>query len=165
VSAPRLAVVVPDYRELAAVLERERAAGRTVALANGCFDLLHVGHVRLLAEGAGAADRLVVALNTDASVRANKGEGRPHVTLHERMEVMAAVDGVDFVTSFGEPTADALLGALRPDVHVKGTDWTEETVPERDVVVAYGGRILIAGDSKTHSSTELIERRRRPPPR
>ena len=152
-------LVVPDYRALARHLEAPRA-GRTLALANGCFDVLHVGHVRLLREAAAAADLLVVALNTDESVRRNKGAGRPHVPLDERMEVLAAIQGVHAVTSFPEPTAEALLEALRPDVHVKGTDWTAETVPERDTVIAYGGRILIAGDPKTHSSTELIEKRR-----
>ncbi|MCB9898661.1 MAG: adenylyltransferase/cytidyltransferase family protein [Planctomycetes bacterium] len=133
-----------------------RDRGCRVALANGCFDVLHVGHVRLLREAAGAADLLVVALNADASVRRNKGEGRPWVPLDERMEVVAALEGVAYVTSFDEPTAHALLDSIRPDVHVKGTDWTAETVPEREVVEAYGGRILIAGDPKTHSSTGLI---------
>jgi rfaE bifunctional protein nucleotidyltransferase chain/domain len=151
------AEIVPDYRELAARLDARRSTA-TLALANGCFDVLHVGHVRMLQEGAGSADLLVVALNTDESVRSNKGEGRPHVPLVERLEVMAALAGVDYVTSFGESTAHDLLHALRPDVHVKGTDWTAETVPERDVVEAYGGKVLIAGDPKTHSSTGLIEK-------
>ena len=148
--------LVPDFRELARELAPLRS-GRTVALANGCFDLLHVGHVRLLQEARAQADLLVVALNTDASVRGNKGPHRPVVPLVERMEVIGALAGVDFVTSFGEPTAEALLGALRPDVHVKGTDWTAETVPERAIVLAYGGRIAICGDPKTHSSTALAE--------
>lgn len=148
--------IVPDYRELAPLLEEERRRGRSVALANGCFDVLHVGHVRLLAEACGHADVLVVALNDDASVRANKGEARPFVPLDERMEVIAALEGVGFVTSFGEPSAEQILATLRPDVHVKGTDWTVETVPERDVVFAYGGRIEICGDPKTRSSTALI---------
>lgn len=152
-------LVVPDYRVLGKHLQKERA-GRTLALANGCFDILHVGHVRLLREAAAAADLLVVALNTDESVRTNKGPGRPWVTLEERMEVIAALKGVHSVTSFPESTAEGLLDALRPDVHVKGTDWTEDTVPERDTVIAYGGRILIAGDPKAHSSSELIEKQR-----
>lgn len=152
-------LIVPDYRVLGRHLAKERA-GRTLALANGCFDVLHVGHVRLLREAAAAADLLVVALNTDESVRRNKGAGRPHVPLEERMEVIAALEGVHAVTSFPEATAEGLLDALRPDVHVKGTDWTAETVPERATVLAYGGRILIAGDEKTHSSTDLIERQR-----
>ncbi|GJM23021.1 MAG: hypothetical protein DHS20C15_29360 [Planctomycetota bacterium] len=151
------AQIVADYRALGAQLATLRR-GKSVALANGCFDVLHVGHVRLLREAAGAADLLVVALNTDESVRGNKGKGRPHVPLVERMEVIAALAGVAFVTSFPEPTADALIEALKPEVHVKGTDWTADAVPERAAVEAYGGRILIAGDEKTHSSTGLIDK-------
>ncbi len=154
--------IVERYRELAPLLEAERRGGRTVALTNGCFDVLHVGHVRLLRGARDKGDILVVALNSDASARENKGEGRPHVPLGERMEIVAAISGVDFVTSFGEPSAGPLLEALRPDVHVKGTDWTPDTVPERDVVLGYGGRVEIAGDPKRHSSTELIERVRPP---
>jgi rfaE bifunctional protein nucleotidyltransferase chain/domain len=155
-------LIVADYTDLAEQLRPRREAGARLALANGCFDVLHVGHVRLLREAAGAADLLVVALNTDASVRNNKGPGRPHMPLEERMEIMAALDGVTAVTSFPEATAEGLLNALRPDVHVKGTDWTADTVPERDTVLAYGGRILIAGDEKTHSSTELINKQGAP---
>jgi len=149
-----------DYSRLAALLEAERSRGKTIALTNGCFDVLHVGHIRLLGEARACGDLLVVALNDDASVRANKGPQRPMVPLDERAEVIAALRGVAYVTSFGEPTAKELLCALRPDVHVKGTDWTAETVPERAVVEAYGGRIAICGDPKTHSSTALIERAR-----
>jgi len=156
--------IVPDYRELAPLLAAERARGRRVALTNGCFDVLHVGHVRLLVGARAHGDLLVVALNDDASVRANKGPHRPWVPLAERMELVAALEGVDFVTSFGEPTAERLLEALRPDVHVKGTDWTAETVPERHVVARYGGRVAIAGDPKRHASSELIERIRRGAP-
>ena len=151
--------IVPDYRALAKRLEAERA-GRSVALANGCFDVLHVGHVRLLAEARGHADVLVVALNTDESARALKGPGRPFVPLAERMEVIAALAGVDYVTSFGEATAGALIEALRPEVQVKGTDRSPESVPERAQVERYGGRIVICGDPKTHSSTALGERLR-----
>ena len=151
------AEIIPSYTELAERLRAERG-GRSVAMTNGCFDVLHVGHIRLIAEGAALGDLFVVALNDDASVTVNKGAGRPLVTLAERMEVIAALAGVDFVTSFGEPTAHELLKTLRPDVHVKGTDWTADAVPERSVVEAYGGRIAIAGDPKEHSSTDLIER-------
>ncbi len=150
------ATIVPDYRELKERLEPLRA-GRTVALTNGCFDLLHVGHVRLLRAASTQAQILVVALNTDQSVRQSKGEGRPIVPLEERLEMLAAIEGVDYVTSFPEALANDLLDALRPDVHVKGTDWTEDTVPERDIVTAYGGRIAICGDEKQHSSTELVD--------
>lgn len=157
-SAAEPARIISDYHDLAGELRALRNEGATIALANGCFDVLHVGHLRLLAEAATTAELLVVALNSDASVTANKGEGRPWVPLDERMEVIAALRGVDFVTSFGESTAGPLLVALRPDVHVKGTDWTADTVPEKDVVMAYGGRVVIAGDPKTHASSDLIER-------
>jgi rfaE bifunctional protein nucleotidyltransferase chain/domain len=150
--------IVADFHILADELRELRADGVSIALANGCFDVLHVGHVRLLSEAAATADRLVVALNSDESVTANKGEGRPWVTLDERMELIAALRGVAYVTSFGDSTAGPLLAALRPDVHVKGTDWTEDTVPERDVVMAYGGRVVIAGDPKNHSSSGLIDK-------
>lgn len=152
------APIVPDYRELARRLAPLRAAGRSVALANGCFELLHVGHVRLFEAARGHADVLVVALNHDASVRASKGAGRPLVPLEERMELVAALGAVDWVTSFDEPSADALIEVLRPDVHVKGTDWTPETVPERATVEAYGGRVVVAGDEKRHSSSALAAR-------
>ena len=152
--------ILPDYRDLARELEPARA-GRSVALANGCFDLLHVGHVRLLRAAAREAEILVVALNSDARVRATKGAERPVVPLEERMEVVSALAGVDWVTSFDEPTADELLRTLRPDVHVKGTDWKEEEVPEREVVLAYGGRIAILGDPKTHASSDLAKKMRR----
>jgi len=149
------AQIIASYTELATALAALRR-GRTVALTNGCFDLLHVGHVRLIAAARAHGELLVVALNTDASARRNKGPARPVVPLGERMEVIAALAGVDFVTSFDEPTASELLGAIRPDVHVKGTDWTRETVSERAIVEAYGGRIAICGDPKTHSSTALL---------
>jgi rfaE bifunctional protein nucleotidyltransferase chain/domain len=152
--------IILNYRELATTLEQERARGRTIAVANGCFDLLHVGHVRLIAAARREADVLVVALNADESVRAQKGAGRPRIPLLERAEIVAALDGVHYVTSFAEPTADSLLAALRPDVQIKGTDRTPETVPERQTVAAYGGRIAICGDSKEHSSNALIRKLR-----
>ena len=129
-----------------------------MALANGCFDVLHVGHVRLLAEARRHCDVLVVALNSDESTRASKGPSRPLVPLVERLEIVAALVGVDFVTSFGEPTADALIRALRPDALVKGTDRTPDDVPERETLAACGGRVLICGDPKAHSSSDLIRR-------
>jgi rfaE bifunctional protein nucleotidyltransferase chain/domain len=152
------ATIVPDYHELQERLAALRQ-GRTLALTNGCFDLLHVGHVRLLIAASTQAEILVVALNTDESVRESKGEGRPLVPLEERMEILAAIEGIDYVTSFPEALAGDLLDALRPDVYVKGTDWTQETVPEREVVTAYGGRIAICGDEKRHSSTEILKGR------
>lgn len=129
-----------------------------MALANGCFDVLHVGHVRLLAAARRHCDVLVVALNSDASTRASKGPSRPLVPLAERLELIAALAGVDYATSFAEPTADALIRALRPDLLVKGTDRRPEDVPERDTLAACGGRVLICGDAKTHSSSDLIRR-------
>lgn len=157
-STSKPARIIADFHTLADELRDLRDDGASIALANGCFDVLHVGHMRLLSEAATTADLLVVALNSDESVATNKGELRPWVTLTERMQIIAAVRGVDFVTSFGDSTAGPLLAALRPDVHVKGTDWTVATVPERDVVMAYGGKVVIAGDPKDHSSSELIDK-------
>ena len=136
----------------------DRAAGRTVAFANGCFDLLHVGHLRYLEAAAAEADRLIVAVNDDDSVRRLKGEGRPILAAADRAELVAALRWVDYVVIFPEPTAGPLLEALKPDVHCKGTDYTAETVPERDIVGRYGGRIAIVGDPKDHSTRDLLAR-------
>ena len=143
---------------LAAQVASDRTAGRTIAFANGCFDLLHVGHVRYLQAAAREADRLVVAINDDASVRGLKGGGRPILNASDRAELVATLRGVDYVTVFSEPTVAPLLIALRPDVHCKGTDYTAETVPERDTVAGYGGRIAIVGDPKDHSTRDLLSR-------
>jgi rfaE bifunctional protein nucleotidyltransferase chain/domain len=134
-------------------VEAARAQGRTVALANGAFDLLHAGHVRYLEGAKALADVLVVAVNTDRSVRLSKGEGRPVVPEAERAELVAALACTDFVVLFDEADVRAVLRRLRPTVHVKGMDYTPETVPERDEVAAWGGRVAIAGDPKDHSST------------
>lgn len=142
--------------ELLALVGADRARGLTVALANGCFDLIHVGHVRYLAGAAAEADRLVVAINDDRSVAALKGAGRPILTAAERAEVVAAFGMVDYVVVFSAPTVAELLRALQPDVHCKGTDYTVDTVPERAVVEAYGGRTAIVGDPKDHSTRDLI---------
>lgn len=144
--------------ELIAALESERAAGRTIAFANGVFDLLHVGHVRYLQHAARVADVLVVAVNGDASVRALKGEGRPVMPAAERAEIVAAIRGVSYVTVFPESSPARLLGVLRPDFHCKGTDYTPQSVPEAAVVRAYGGQVVIAGDPKDHSTTEILEK-------
>jgi rfaE bifunctional protein nucleotidyltransferase chain/domain len=144
--------------ELTAAMEAERASGRTIAFANGCFDVLHVGHVRYLQGAAAEADRLVVAINDDESVRALKGEGRPVMAGRDRAELVAAVRGVDYVVLFAGPTVGPLLEAIRPDVHCKGTDYTVESVPERAVVEAYGGRTAIVGDPKDHSTRDLLAR-------
>jgi rfaE bifunctional protein nucleotidyltransferase chain/domain len=143
--------------------EQARARGRTVAVANGAFDLLHVGHLRYLEDAkrlAGASGVLIVGVNTDASVRAGKGPSRPLVPQDERAELVAALRCVDLVVLFDEPTAEALLAALRPDLHVKGTDYTAESVPERVLVEQLGGRTVIAGDPKDHSTTDLLARLR-----
>jgi D-glycero-beta-D-manno-heptose 1-phosphate adenylyltransferase len=151
--------VVPLAQAVAA-REAARAAGRTVAVANGAFDLLHVGHVRYLqaAKELTRGGLLVVGVNTDRGVKASKGPGRPVVPDLERAEIVAALGCVDLVVLFDEPDALALLSALRPDLHVKGTDYTEESVPERELVARLGGRTAIAGDPKDHSTTDVVAR-------
>ena len=136
----------------------DRAEGRSVALANGVFDLLHVGHVRYLQAASQHADRLVVAVNSDASVRRLKGEGRPILDEGARAELVAALRGVHYVVIFDDDTVGPLLTALRPDIHCKGTDYTVETVPERAIVESYGGRTAICGDPKDHSTRDLLKR-------
>ena len=150
--------MVVSHARAAALIAADRAAGRSVALANGCFDLLHVGHVRYLRGAAAEADRLLVAVNADRSVTALKGAGRPLQAAAERAEIVAALEMVDYVVIFEEETAAGLLGRLRPDVHCKGTDYTADTVPERAVVRAYGGRTAIVGDPKEHSTRGLLRR-------
>ena len=142
--------------ELIARIARDREQGRTVAFANGCFDLLHVGHVRYLEASASEGDRLVVAVNDDESVRRLKGPNRPALPASDRAELVAALRGVDYVVIFSEPTVTPLIERLRPDVHCKGTDYTVETVPERETVQAYGGRIAIVGGPKDHSTRGLL---------
>jgi D-glycero-beta-D-manno-heptose 1-phosphate adenylyltransferase len=147
---------VVSLEQLTAAVARARAAGRTVALANGCFDLLHVGHVRYLQGAAAEADVLVVAINDDESVCRLKGQGRPILRASDRAELVAAVRGVDYVVIFSGPTVTPVIDAIRPDVHCKGTDYTTENVPEREQVLAYGGRVAIVGDPKDHSTRELV---------
>jgi rfaE bifunctional protein nucleotidyltransferase chain/domain len=150
--------MILDEAALIAAVARDRANARSVAFANGCFDLLHVGHVRYLQGAAAEADRLIVAINDDRSVAALKGAGRPILPAADRAEVVDAVRGVDYVIVFGDATVERLLQLLRPDVHCKGTDYTVDTVPERDVVCAYGGRTAIVGDPKDHATRELLAR-------
>jgi D-glycero-beta-D-manno-heptose 1-phosphate adenylyltransferase len=133
-----------------------RRAGKRIVLANGCFDLLHVGHVRYLQSARALGDALVVGLNSDAAVRRLKGPGRPLMPVAERAEIVGALSAVDAVVVFDADTADVLITRLRPDVHAKGTDYTADTVPEREAVAAGGGRVAIAGDPKDHSSKDLI---------
>ena len=144
--------------ELLQKVASDRAKGLKIALANGCFDILHVGHVRYLAGAAAEADRLVVAINADASVTSLKGLGRPLLNADERAELVAALDVVDYVVIFTTPTVNELIDLLRPDVHCKGTDYTADTVPEHEIVHSYGGRTAIVGDQKNHSTQEILER-------
>jgi rfaE bifunctional protein nucleotidyltransferase chain/domain len=144
--------------ELIEAISRERANGRTIAFANGCFDLLHVGHVRYIQGAAAEADRLIVAVNNDRSVAALKGAGRPILAAADRAELVSALRGVDYVVVFGDPTVERLLALLEPHVHCKGTDYTVDTVPERAAVRAYGGRTAIVGDQKTHATRDLLTR-------
>ncbi len=136
-----------------------RAAGESLTLANGGFDLLHVGHVRYLHAAKQLGGRLIVAVNSDESMRMLKGQGRPLIPAEERAEIIAALADVDAVVIFPEPDVRRLIHEIRPDIHAKGTDYTVETVPERDEVLAYGGRVAIVGDPKDHSSTEIIRSR------
>jgi D-glycero-beta-D-manno-heptose 1-phosphate adenylyltransferase len=151
--------VVMDRDQLVRQVEGDRAAGCTIAFANGCFDLLHVGHVRYLRAAAEEADRLIVAVNADGAA-GSKGPGRPIMPAADRAELIAALRGVDYVVVFPEPTVTSWLMLLRPDVHCKGTDYTVDTVPERDTVRSYGGRIAIVGDPKDHSTRDLVARLR-----
>ncbi len=160
-SSPMGSIVSRDALIEAAAAARR--AGRTIALANGCFDLLHVGHVRYLEASAREADLLVVAVNDDRAVRVLKGEGRPILAAADRAELVAALRCVDYVIVFPELTVGPLLEALRPDVHCKGTDYTVESVPERDIVKSYGGRTAIVGDPKDHSTRDLLSRIAGPP--
>jgi len=152
------ATKIGSLDEVRARVEEERRAGRTIALANGCFDVLHVGHARYLEGARAEADVLVVGVNGDSSVRRLKGEGRPVMPAADRALLVAAFRAVDHVVVFEEDDVAALLLVLRPDVHCKGTDYTEETVPEREVVRSYGGRVAIVGDPKGHDTRRLLER-------
>ena len=148
--------------ELRTLVAQDRARGLTIAFANGCFDLLHVGHVRYLQGAAAEADRLIVAVNDDGTAGA-KGPGRPILPAADRAELVAALRGVDYVVIFPEPTVAPLLTLLQPDVHCKGTDYTADSVPERETVRGYGGRVAIVGDPKDHSTRDLLARIRERP--
>src|ERR1044072_2142751 len=144
--------------DLAHRIAEAREYGSRIVLANGCFDVLHVGHVRYLAGARELGDILVVGINSDEQVAIQKGPGRPVLPAAERAEIVAALESVTYVTIFEEPTVEQLLLTLKPDVHAKGTDYTTESVPERDVVRSYGGQVAIVGDPKDHSTTEIIAR-------
>ena len=146
--------------ELRRVVADERERGKTIAFANGVFDVLHVGHVRYLQDASKQADVLVVGVNSDDSVRSIKGEGRPVTNEHERAEMVSAIRGVGYVTVFTDASPSRLIAVLKPDVHCKGTDYTADSVPEAEVVRAYGGRVAIVGDPKDHSTSSILERLR-----
>jgi rfaE bifunctional protein nucleotidyltransferase chain/domain len=150
--------LILERQALVARVDAEKKKGRSVVLANGCFDLLHAGHVRYLQGARSLGDLLVVGINCDDQVARLKGQGRPILPERDRAEIVASIEVVDLVTIFDEPTVTELLLAIRPDIHAKGTDYTEETVPERDVVRSFGGRVRIVGDPKDHSTSELIRR-------
>ena len=153
VSAPILSL-----EKLVELVADERGRGSVIVLANGCFDLIHVGHIRYLAGAKALGDYLIVGINSDEQARKLKGERRPFIPEADRAEIIASLRFVDAVTIFNEPTVERLIEAIRPDYHAKGTDYTTETVPERDKVRKYGGRVAIVGDPKDHSSTELIQK-------
>jgi len=147
-----------NLEQLALRVQQWRAAGEKITLTNGCFDVLHVGHIRYLRGARELGGKLVVAVNSDASVRTLKGSGRPRVPQDERAEILAALTDVDAVVIFDSLDVRDLIRLIRPDVHAKGTDYTAESIPERDVVIACGGRVAIVGDPKDHSTTEFLRR-------
>ena len=149
---------VLSREELIGVVAVARSGGSQIVLANGCFDVLHVGHIRYLQGARELGDVLVVGVNSDRQVAIQKGAGRPILPATERAELLAALESVSYVTIFDEPTVEELLLALKPDVHAKGTDYTVDTVPEREVVKSYGGRVAIVGDPKDHSTSEILFR-------
>jgi D-glycero-beta-D-manno-heptose 1-phosphate adenylyltransferase len=155
---PRAAEKVLRRKELLQRLSAHRGRGERIVLANGCFDILHVGHARYLEGAKREGDVLVVGVNADASVRLLKGPGRPILLEAERAELVAALRVVDYVVIFPEPNAEKLLAELRPDVHAKGTDYTEDTVPERETAARLGVRVAIVGDKKVHSTRALLEK-------
>lgn len=149
---------VLNREELITRVAEARANGARIVFANGCFDVLHVGHVRYLHGAGKLGDILIVGINSDEQVAMQKGAGRPLLPANERAEIVASLESVTYVTIFNEPTVSELLLALKPDIHAKGTDYTTDTVPERDVVRSYGGQVAIVGDPKDHSTSAIIAR-------
>ncbi len=147
---------IKNLEELTGIIKQERKKGRKVVLANGVFDLLHVGHIRYLKEAKSLGDILIVAVNDDRSARLIKGEGRPVVPEEERIEVLSAISYIDYLVKFSQPTVEKIILTLRPDIQAKGTDYTIETVPEAEVVRSYGGEIAITGDPKLHSTSAIL---------
>jgi rfaE bifunctional protein nucleotidyltransferase chain/domain len=150
--------LILERDSLIAHVNIEKAKGLSIVLANGCFDVLHAGHIRYLEGAQALGDILVVGINSDHQVTRLKGEGRPILPERDRAEIVASLNSVNLVTIFDEPTVTELLLAIKPDIHAKGTDYSEDTVPEREVVRSYGGRVKIVGDPKNHSTSELIRR-------
>jgi D-glycero-beta-D-manno-heptose 1-phosphate adenylyltransferase len=150
--------VITDRKSLAAIVSGLRTSGKIVVLTNGVFDLLHVGHTRCLEDARSRGDLLVVAINSDASAEALKGKGHPVVPADERLEVLAGLSFVDYVTTFDEPTADALLEQLRPNLYAKGSDYNVKTLPEKDALKAFDIKAVFVGDKKSHSTTKLIQK-------
>lgn len=148
---------IKDIVVLKKIIENERSQGKTIVFGNGCFDIIHVGHIRYLKAAKALGDILIVAINDDESV-IKLGKRKIVVTpCEERAEILAAIDCVDYVTTFSDPTVEKLLLELKPDIHAKGTDYTEDTVPEKDIVLSYGGRVAIVGDPKNHSTRDIIK--------
>ena len=150
-----MAEIIRDHDKLFSVIESLKKKSKRIIFANGCFDIIHVGHIRYLNDAKELGDILIVAVNDDRSMKINKGESHPLMPEDERMEILAALRCVDYITLFSEKTVDNLLLKLKPHVHAKGTDYTVETVPERETVLSYGGEIAITGDPKNHSSSEI----------
>lgn len=156
-----MSAAILDERALLNAVNNERSAGKRIAFANGVFDVLHVGHIRYLQGAAAVADVLIVAVNGDDSVRILKGDDRPVMNERERAEIVAAIRGVSYVTIFHEKSPARLLQVLKPDFQCKGTDYTPDSVPEAEVVKSYGGKVVIVGDPKDHSTTAILEKMRR----
>ncbi|MEJ2246697.1 MAG: adenylyltransferase/cytidyltransferase family protein [Acidobacteriota bacterium] len=148
---------IKNIEEMDTIVRQLRGAGRKIVFANGCFDLLHVGHIRYLQNARALGDLLILGINGDAGVAALKGNGRPLQCAEDRAEMMASLACVDYVLLFDDPTVDGILKVLQPDIHAKGTDYSAESVPERDTVRSYGGKVVIAGDPKDHSTQALIK--------
>jgi len=143
---------------LSETIDLLKSKGNTIGFANGCFDIIHVGHIRYLIGAKNKCDKLIVALNSDESVKRLKGENRPHIPLKERMEIIEAIECVDFIVDFDEDTVEKTLRILKPDIQFKGTDYTAETVPEKNIMKELGGKVMITGDPKNHSTSEIIEK-------
>ena len=147
--------IIKDLEELANITKKLKSKGKKIIFGNGCFDILHVGHIRYLKGAKELGDYLVIAINSDASAKKLKGNGSLIIPEEERLEILAAIEYIDYVTIFSEPTVENLLLKIKPHIHAKGTDYTKDSVPEKDITASYGGKIAIVGDEKNHSSTEI----------